>query len=1815
MLSDIQSIYQINKKNMEEVHFKFDVFAKIPFQVRLEIGDKYCFRPINQNDGFLYDLAPQATKNILNQKGYQKGKLILEDLDQIGLSEYAPPVLSKQFSNEIKKSKIKEESKKLTIIKDFQLQNYSQVFLSILIHENDRLIELDDMIKDLDLKVKEAQTQTKHIIIVIINSYDLLENQNFNHQFFDECFGKIVKTDNHIMNHLILNKYQDSFSLMQFIYEGLAKYFKPQYLYIQETKFQLKSNIFKDNLDLYGIVCPQKQYNQKINNNPLLLNYLQQLQFYTDIQNKFNSYNYDALNCFQNYELLETHLIKHLKNLQQDLLDPNMHHVNQQICKQLNFDKIYVIQAGELEYNSFYELTKYQVINLQQEVNFMMNEYSQIYPSEIKQTIMKTILLIDYFSLSSYLYIIIILPYYFILDNTQNQELKIFIPIIPAFILVLIILMTMIMSIIFQIDEYQVTDKEKPILIYVKQVKQIYHYLIDISDTIDTLPESRLIQNEDMIINLKDVNELVENEEIHKIKTNPQYLFNYINFLQKWDFVLCFYNFFYLILSVYLIYSFYVKDKEHSMISTTIVIFIGFGLFVYLILLIWKRYNLLINTKNLLFNFIQINIIYDFSFNYTKSVCLERNYYKLKQFQQRIIANFTIIFLYIMIEYGQGFKGRIISAITGYYVIRKLCQIILLLFNSQKNQTRKQLVKLVQDVGLQLQIEKKLIDDQSQIVDFYNIILNQTLLIHKSMNLQKQASQPMQPLQQLTLKKVASDKKEELQKKAQISLNTNPGNPQWVNQNQDQIRQTKMRFMIMISYYQIQKFENHSYTFLKNQFLILQFLYFHESFIHYFISLIIYQTLQFNRQVLIGKYYFVDLYKPVFYIIYEDNEIFHKQIKKMDNNNSKHLTEVHFRFDLVQKIPFQVIQEIETKKFFRPINSIDGFLYDLAPQSTQNLLNQKAIQQNKLIQQEYEQMTMSRLYFDPENQTNENQDDNQDQSELQKFDSNTQLQSLSQIFLSILIMENDQVEEIEYLITDLKDKIEKSNTSTQNIIIIIINADNLYNNKNNYQDKYYEECYGKIRTQNEFMVHLLLNKQQDSFSLMQFIYEGLAKYFQPQYLYIQETKFKLDSNIFKDNLKIYGIVCPLKTYQSIANKDDPLLLSYLIKQKLYTDIQNIYNSFNYDAFNCFQNYELVQTHLGQHLKNLQEDVLDANAHRVNQEICKQLNKDKMFVIQVGKLDYNQNQELTKSDIINLHQEIKLMMNQFSQLHPSAIKQTIMKIILLIDYFSLSSYLFIIIILPYYFMLENTQNQVLQIFIPIIPGFILILIIMITLIMSIVFKIDEYQVTDKDKAVSIYVKQVNQSYHYLISNNQSETILTLPESKLINNNDMIINLNDIDNLVKNEEVHKIQTKPKYLFNYLKFLQQSDIIFCFYNFFYLILSIYLIIANILKGGDYRKISIIIIILIGFVLLTFVALLKSDQNNFWINIKTIFFNFIQINIIYDFSFNYTKSSCNERNYYKLKQFQQRIIANFIIIFLYIMIDYGQGFGGRVICAITGYYAIRQICQIILIFINIQKNETKQQENRNFQDSEQKKQIMKRLTNDQSKVVKLYNAILQQTQRIHKSVQVENAHSQLEQSNDKSHSQTVLVRNQQPQHQLFDNQFNFKNIKDQNNLNIQNIQNIQNKSRFSQLEDQEDQQRKVIDQINHPSYEQIQENNAEAHTKQIQVHANQQFYQDQVSDHDAFLAYNNLMGDENVDSIPKQLQKGQSQQDNKTFQVDLKQSFNNIMEQEEDHSENQSNQKFLNNQEKDQIKKSDSFNNDSDQAEFLNEAIKGFE
>lgn len=125
----------------------------------------------------------------------------------------------------------------------------------------------------------------------------------------------------------------------------------------------------------------------------------------------------------------------------------------------------------------------------------------------------------------------------------------------------------------------------------------------------------------------------MENEEVHRIKTNPKYLFNYINFLQKWDLIFCFYNFFYLILSGYLIFTFYIKGGEYLIISNVIVIFITIGIFIYLTLLILKRKNLLTNTKDLLFNSIQINIIYDFSFNYTKSGCLERNYYKLKQYQ------------------------------------------------------------------------------------------------------------------------------------------------------------------------------------------------------------------------------------------------------------------------------------------------------------------------------------------------------------------------------------------------------------------------------------------------------------------------------------------------------------------------------------------------------------------------------------------------------------------------------------------------------------------------------------------------------------------------------------------------------------------------------------------------------------------------------------------------------------------------------------------------------------------------------------------------------------------------------------------------------------------------------------------------------------------------------------------------------------------------------------------------------------------------------------------------------------------------------
>ena len=41
------------------------------------------------------------------------------------------------------------------------------------------------MITDLELKVEEAQTKTKHIIIVIINANNVQENINSDNQFYD----------------------------------------------------------------------------------------------------------------------------------------------------------------------------------------------------------------------------------------------------------------------------------------------------------------------------------------------------------------------------------------------------------------------------------------------------------------------------------------------------------------------------------------------------------------------------------------------------------------------------------------------------------------------------------------------------------------------------------------------------------------------------------------------------------------------------------------------------------------------------------------------------------------------------------------------------------------------------------------------------------------------------------------------------------------------------------------------------------------------------------------------------------------------------------------------------------------------------------------------------------------------------------------------------------------------------------------------------------------------------------------------------------------------------------------------------------------------------------------------------------------------------------------------------------------------------------------------------------------------------------------------------------------------------------------------
>ena len=107
--------------------------------------------------------------------------------------------------------------------------------------------------------------------------------------------------------------------------------------------------------------------------------------------------------------------------------------------------------------------------------------------------------------------------------------------------------------------------------------------------------------------------------------------------------------------------------------------------------------------------------------------------------------------------------------------------------------------------------------------------------------------------------------------------------------------------------------------------------------------------------------------------------------------------------------------------------------------------------------------------------------------------------------------------------------------------------------------------------------------------------------------------------------------------------------------------------------------------------------------------------------------------------------------------------------------------------------------------------------------------------------------------------------------------MIINLKDIDNLVKNEKMHKIKTNPKYLFNSLNFLQKLDVIFYFYNFFYFILSIYLMIAFIIKGGDYQLVSIIIISFIAFGLLTFIALIIYNKSNLPNHIKNTFIHFI--------------------------------------------------------------------------------------------------------------------------------------------------------------------------------------------------------------------------------------------------------------------------------------------------------------------------------------------------
>ncbi|KAM3141312.1 hypothetical protein pb186bvf_006697 [Paramecium bursaria] len=667
-----------------KVDFKLDLVDEQPLYIKYPLQGQMDYRAITKKDINLYEFLSNAQKNNLNKIGLSRNMLISGQL--FGNTQIHQSI-------EIMKTNYLSQDKDRFI----QLSSVSELLLSVLIHDNQNKDQIEQDKINLEKQFTNANI-AKAITIIIVNpeNMQMLGLTDIQFDLEDQCYGKFIIYMQKKIIYLIPKTKKSKFQLMQLIFLGLARHFKPRYLYIQELNYNLKDNIFqKTNFKQWGAVCPQKNYDRQ-RCDPLYLEFLMKYDFYVRMQKNCDSYQFDALNCLYNYQKSDNQITNFISCQANESLTQDMDHLNPKFCKLLNQDDLRLIQYGQLDqkkYESINDINqKIHSIKLNQEIKFMANQYIELHPSVFRVLLMKLIALIDYFSISSYLFIIVILPYYFILDQSDNQAIQVFISIIPGFIIILSMILTIVVTIIFSIDDKILTgEQEQNVPIYVFKKEQSSYFVFSLSEQKvkdQIIPSHGQVENEKLLFKINTSNLGLGG---YKLKTSPSIQFIPTEVFHKWVMIVC--SIFYCILSAAVLFIFISKrEGDSNKMAYSTAGFLAFILFFYLIFACRSLSYSQIKQRiyHLIPMFIEVNLLSDIFVSYSKSHSLEQNYQKLQKFLLRIFWNFIIFFAYIIFDYSYNFDGGVICPIVGYYVLKYITQLILLGIASKEVQEGQQ---------------------------------------------------------------------------------------------------------------------------------------------------------------------------------------------------------------------------------------------------------------------------------------------------------------------------------------------------------------------------------------------------------------------------------------------------------------------------------------------------------------------------------------------------------------------------------------------------------------------------------------------------------------------------------------------------------------------------------------------------------------------------------------------------------------------------------------------------------------------------------------------------------------------------------------------------------------------------------------------------------------------------------------------------------------------------------------------------------------------------------------------------------------------